>query len=168
MMALGLKKSLAPGAGLYLQRQGGLVLAVGALIQLVLGIVVMRVQPAGIVAELNSNMLWRVAGFAFLGTGLVTAAMGALAFLSPAGRGVLVVVAASLIGFLNIVFMTLVRDGLRDVTLLSHGYDVWAREVVPNWSVVGLFLVTFVVGLGVAGWLISVVARAQQEEESYA
>ncbi len=58
--------------------------------------------------------------------------------------------------------MTLYRDGIRDATLLSKGFDVWQRTVVTNWSVVVLFLVLFVAGLGVVGWLISVVARAQK------
>ena len=47
--------------------------------------------------------------------------------------------------------MTLYRDGIRDLTLLGKGFDVWQRTVVTNWSVVGLFLVLFVVGLGRAG-----------------
>jgi len=42
---------------------------------------------------------------------------------------------------------TVYRDGVRDLTLLSKGYDVWDRVVVTNWSVVGLFLVLFVAGL---------------------
>ena len=60
------------------------------------------------------------------------------------------------------IMFTVYRDGVRDLTLLSKGYDVWDRVVVTNWSVVGLFLVLFVAGLGVIGWLISVVARAQK------
>ena len=54
------------------------------------------------------------------------------------------------------------------LTLLSKGYDVWDRAVVTNWSVVGLFLVLFVAGLGVIGWLVSVVARAQKAMEGAA
>jgi hypothetical protein len=38
--------------------------------------------------------------------------------------------------------------------------------VVTNWSVVGLFLVLFVAGLGVVGWLISIMARAHRVMES--
>ena len=30
------------------------------------------------------------------------------------------------------------RDGVRDLTLLSKGFDVWNRTVVTNWGVVGL------------------------------
>ena len=73
---------------------------------------------------------------------------------------------AVLIGFLPIALMTVYRDGIRDLTLLSKGYDVWNRVVVTNWSVVGIFLVVFVAGLGVVGWLISVVARATRVMES--
>jgi hypothetical protein len=64
--------------------------------------------------------------------------------------------------------LTVYRDGVRDVTLLSKGYDVWDRVVVTNWGVVGLFLVLFVAGLGVIGWLVSVVARAQKTMEGAA
>ncbi len=60
---------------------------------------------------------------------------------------------------------TVYRDGVRDLTLLSKGYNVWDRVVVTNWSVVGLFLVLFVAGLGVIGWLVSVVARAEKTME---
>ena len=64
--------------------------------------------------------------------------------------------------------LTVYRDGVRDLTLLSKGFDVWDRAVVTNWGVVGLFLVLFVAGLGVVGWLISVVARAQKPMEGAA
>jgi hypothetical protein len=61
---------------------------------------------------------------------------------------------------------TVYRDGVRDLTLLSKGYDVWNRAVETNWWVVGLFLVLFVAGLGVVGWLVSVVARANKVMEA--
>jgi hypothetical protein len=61
---------------------------------------------------------------------------------------------------------TIYRDAVRDLTLLSKGYDVWDRAVATNWWVVGLFLVLFVAGLGVIGWLVSVVARARKVMEA--
>ena len=69
-----------------------------------------------------------------------------------------------------LVELTLViyRDAVRDVSLLAKGFDVWNRVVVTNWSVVVLFLLLFVGGLGVVGWLISVVARAQKPMEGAA
>jgi hypothetical protein len=75
---------------------------------------------------------------------------------------------AVLAGVLVEIMLTVYRDGVRDVTLLSKGYDVWDRAVETNWGVVGLFLVLFVGGLGVIGWLVSVVARAQKTMEGAA
>ncbi len=76
--------------------------------------------------------------------------------------------AAVLIAVLTEIMFTVYRDGVRDLTLLSKGYDVWNRVVVTNWSVVLLFLVLFVAGLGVIGWLVSVVARAKKDMEGAA
>ena len=45
---------------------------------------------------------------------------------------------------------------------------MWNRAVETNWGVVGLFLFLFVAGLGVIGWLVSVVARAQKTMEGAA
>ena len=60
------------------------------------------------------------------------------------------------------------RDAVRDLTLLASGYNVWDRTVETNWWVVGLFLVLFVAGLGVIGWLVSVVARSKKVMEGAA
>ena len=60
------------------------------------------------------------------------------------------------------------RDGIRDLTLQSKGFDVWSRAVATNWTVVGLFLVLFLAGLGVAGWLVSVMARSKKVMEGVA
>ncbi|MBI1291644.1 hypothetical protein GC173_10440 [bacterium] len=168
LMTLGLKKSLASGVGDYLARNGGLVLAGAALAQAGLAFWVMGRQPEGVATDLAANSIWRVGEFAWLGTAALMVACGVFAAVAPAGRRLIPVVVAGLVAFLNIASMTLVRDGIRDVTLLQHGFDVWDRTVVTNWSVVSIFLFLFVVMLGVIGWLISVVARAKQEVESYA
>jgi hypothetical protein len=76
--------------------------------------------------------------------------------------------AGVLVAVLLEIMLVVYRDAVRDLTLLSKGYNVWDRVVVTNWSVVGLFLVLFVAGLGVVGWLISVVARAKKPMEGAA
>ena len=75
---------------------------------------------------------------------------------------------AVLLAVLTEIMFTVYRDGVRDLTLLSKGYDVWNRAVETNWGVVALFLVLFVVGLGVIGWLVSVVAHAGKTMEGAA
>ena len=80
----------------------------------------------------------------------------------------LVAWASVLVAVLLEIMLVVYRDAVRDLTLLSKGYNVWDRSVATNWSVVGLFLILFVAGLGVVGWLISVVARAQKTMEGAA
>ena len=74
----------------------------------------------------------------------------------------------AVVGFVALASLTVYRDAVRDLTLLSKGFDVWNRAVVTNWSVVGLFLVLFVASLVLVGWLISVLARATKVMESAA
>jgi len=90
--------------------------------------------------------------------------LGAVAGFGRIASGAVAWVAV-LLAVLVEICLVVYRDAVRDLTLLSKGYDVWDRAVVTNWSVVGLFLLLFVAGLGVVGWLISVVARANKEME---
>ncbi len=64
--------------------------------------------------------------------------------------------------------LTLYCDGIRDMTLLSTGFNVLQRAGVTNWSVVGIFLGLFVAGLAVVGWLSSVMAKANRVMEGVA
>ena len=114
--------------------------------------------------------LYKLAGFAgygWLALVVVAVLLGAIAGFGKISAGWLGWAGVLLAVLIEIMF-TVYRDGVRDLTLLSKGYDVWDRAVVTNWSVVGLFLVLFVAGLGVIGWLVSVVARAQKTMEGAA
>ena len=75
---------------------------------------------------------------------------------------------AALGAFLSLATMTIYRDGIRDVTLAGKGFHVWDQRVETNWSVLILFLVLFVIGLGALGWLISVMARSKPVSEKVA
>jgi hypothetical protein len=116
---------------------------------------------------LTTHPLYHFASFAGYGwMALVVVAVLAAAF---AGFGRFAAnwfgwVAATLALLIELT-LVIYRDGVRDLSLLAKGFDVWNRTVVTNWGVVGLFLVLFVAGLGVVGWLISVVARAQKPME---
>jgi hypothetical protein len=119
---------------------------------------------------LAHHPLYRFAGYA--GYGWVALVVVAILIGAAAGFGRITSGRVGLVGWTGAVLALLVeitlvvyRDGVRDLTLLSKGYDVWDRAVVTNWSVVALFLVLFVAGLATLGWLISVVARAKKEME---
>lgn len=152
---------------------GGKVAAVFGVVYLLAGLWAASVQPAIVKAGLAGHSgypLYKISGFA--GYGWLALVVVAVLVAAIAGFGK---ITASWIGWVGVLLTVLLeimfvvyRDGVRDLTLLSKDYDVWDRVVVTNWSVVGLFLVLFVDGLGVVGWLVSVVARAEKPMEGAA
>jgi hypothetical protein len=154
----------------FLAGLGGKLAAGFGIIYLVAGFWALSVQPSAVKDGLVHHWLYRYAGF----TGYGWLALVVLAILLGAIAGFGRIAAAwvgwsaILLGVLTEIMLVIYRDGVRDLTLLSKGYDVWDRIVVTNWGVVGIFLALFVIALGVVGWLISVVARAQKTMEGAA
>jgi len=158
----------------YIATQGGRIAGVFGVIYLLAGVWAASVQPqavkAGLADGFPGHAFYKFAGMAGYGwLALVVAAilLGTVAAFSKVASAWLGW-AGVLVAVLIEIMLTVYRDGVRDVTLLNKGYDVWDRVVVTNWGVVGLFLVLFVAGLGVVGWLVSVVARAQKQMEGAA
>ena len=153
---------------------GGDVAVIFGVVYLFAGFWAARVQPEAVKLGLTQGVadhpLYRLEGFAGYGwialvvVALLIGGIAAASRISAAWFGWCGVLTAALLE----ITLTIYRDGVRDVTLLSKGYDVWDRVVVTNWSVVGLFLVLFVASLAVIGWLLSVVARAQKTMEGAA
>ena len=149
---------------------GGKVAAGFGAIYLLAGIWARSAQPDAVKTGLATHPLYHFAAFAGYGwlalvvLAILLAAFAGFAKLAAGWIGW----AGALLALLVELTFTIYRDAVRDVTLLSKGFDVWNRTVVTNWSVVSLFLVLFVAGLGVIGWLVSVVARAQKPMEGAA
>ena len=151
----------------YLRSRGGMIAMAGVIAQLVAAHFVFHNQPESVRTALAGSVLCRIAGFAWFASAALVLAFGAwVGFKRPTVR-MLGWVGAG-VGFLEVATMTLFRDGLRDLTLLGHGYDVWQRTVTTNWGVVVLFLLLFVAGLAVIGWLVSVMLRAEPVSEKVA
>jgi hypothetical protein len=149
---------------------GGKVAAGFGLVYLAAGFWAASVQPESVKLGLASDPLYRFAGFAGYGWLVLVAVailVGAIAGFGKISAGWLGWTGALVVVLTELMFVVY-RDGVRDLTLLGKGYNVWDRVVVTNWGVVGLFLVLFVVGLGVLGWLVSVVARATKTMEGAA
>jgi hypothetical protein len=113
---------------------------------------------------------YRYFGFAGYGWLALVAVAVLLAAVAGFGRVTARWMSIAVVHLAVLIELTLVvyRDGVRDLTLLYKGYNVWDRAVETNWWVVGLFLVLFVGGLGVIGWLVSVVARSKKVMEGAA
>ena len=154
----------------FLAGLGGKVAAVFGIVYLGAGIWASSLQPDAVKAGLATHPLYHFAAFA--GYGWLALVAVAVLLAAVAGFGKLAAGwlgwAGALVALLVEILFTIYRDAVRDLTLLSKGYDVWDRVVVTNWSVVGLFLALFIAGLGVVGWLVSVVARAQKPMEGAA
>jgi hypothetical protein len=151
----------------YLAANGGW-LAVGMLVvQGLLASKVLSSQPETVRQAMATHPVYRIAGLVWLASAALVLVFGLWAAARrptsrPAGWvGVVLLLVV-------ILSMTLYRDGIRDLTLLGKGLDVWDRKIVTNWSVVGLFLGLFVAGLGGLGWLISVMVRARPVSEKVA
>ena len=149
---------------------GGKIAALFGIAYLAVGLWAASVQPVVVKGGLASHALYKFAGFAGFGWLALVALAVLIAAIAGFGRLTAGWVgwAGAVVALLVELTLTVYRDGVRDLTLLSKGFDVWDRTVVTNWSVVGLFLALFVGGLGVIGWLISVVARAQKPMEGAA
>lgn len=158
----------------FLAGFGGKVAALFGVVYLAAGVWANSVQPAdvkaGIASGLGGHPVYHYFGFAAFGWLLlvaVTILLAAAAGFTRTATG-LIGWSAALLTLLFEICFVVYRDAVRDVTLLTKGYDVWNRVVVTNWSVVGIFLVLFVASLGVIAWLISVVARATKPMENAA
>jgi hypothetical protein len=163
MLWLAGRKHLDPAVRTYLARRGGLLAMIMVIAQAAIAVWVVRVQPEAVRNGLAANTFYHIAGLGWLGLGAITVLLTATsAIMKPAAlQGWL----AATVGFLGIACMTVYRDGIRDLTLGLSNFNVWDRIVVTNWSVVGIFLVLFVIGLGAVGWLISVMVRARPVPE---
>lgn len=157
----------------YLAGLGGKVAAAFGVIYLAAGLWAANMQPAVVKAGLAGQSIYPLykyegfAGYGWLALVAIAVLAGAVAGFGKIAAGWMSWTSV-LLALLIEIMLTVYRDGVRDMTLLSKGYDVWNRTVVTNWSVVGLFLILFVAGLGVVGWLVSVVARAQKPMEGAA
>jgi hypothetical protein len=165
LVYLGGRKTFSTADGKFLAALGGRIAAVAVVLQIAAAFLVYRTQPTIVQVGLNSHALYKIAGLGWLSLAAATLLFAAFAAFAKPINAVTSWLAV-LVAFLSISLMTFYRDGIRDLTLLSKGYDVWNRIVVTNWSVVGIFLAVFVAGLVTVGWLISVVARATRTMES--
>ena len=164
MIWLAARKQIEPAVRNYLSATGGRLAAAAVLAQIALAFFVFKAQPEAVKAGLAANLFYKVAGTGWLAVAAIIFLVGAWSAFAKPATALAGWIAAS-VGFLGIACMALYRDGIRDLTLGLSNYNVWDRAVVTNWSVVGLFLVLFVIGLGVLGWLISVMLRAKTVSE---
>ncbi len=145
-------------------RWGGRLVATFTAVQVVLGVWAFRAQPELVRSDFSAELLYRACSVGWLVAAALLIGLGAAVSLRKSLSFGLVA-ALLLVSFCSESLFVLARHGIRLVALLRNGYDVWASDVNTNWSTVIVFLICFVVALGMVAWLASVVARATPREE---
>lgn len=167
LLYLSARKTFSLEDGKYLAGLGGKVAALGAIAQTTAALWVVRLQSSFVREGLQSHDLYKFAGLVWLALIAIIFLMGVTTGFAKLVNNVLAWTTAP-IAVVTMLSMTIYRDGIRDLTLLSKGFDVWQRTVATNWGVVGIFLFLFVAGIGALLWLASVMARAKKIMESVA
>lgn len=167
LMFLSLVPTWIDSARQHARQWGTRLVAAGIVLQAFLGYWVVAAQPEGVREALAAHGGYRlvIGLWLILAVGLVVAALLAARQAEAGGwrwPGIL----GGLV-FLQVAVVAIVRGGLRDLALAVHGLDVWDRQVHNNWLITCAFLVIFVLGLAVIGWLLTVVWRAKRVEERY-
>lgn len=149
----------------FLVFNGGWIAVCGAVLQSALAIRVFQAQPEAVRARLSDSAWYHFVPAIWLGLAALVAVVGLLAIARREKASLGLASAAVGAGLLLTATTVVYRDAIREMTLLGHGYNVWEMKVVANWPVVGLFLLTFVLGLIAMGWLISVALHAKPIKE---
>jgi hypothetical protein len=158
-LIVGLQSSLGDDAKSLLRRAGGLFAAGFGLIQLLLGWRVFALQPDAVRAGLSANPTFLAGEWIWVAAAAALPLIALGAAFTKSGRTLPALAAVAAVA--GTTAAVVVRDGIRDLTLLSKGYDVWAQPVASNWQVVAIFLGLFVAGLAVIGWMIRLMKTAK-------
>lgn len=158
---------LAEGVRDVLRKAGGMLALFGALGMLGAGYQVMSQQPQLVRDGIAGAPMYNIS---LLACGATILLAGVLGLVQGFGKGtnVLISTLGLVVGFLSCVTSGIVRDGIRDFVLKSKGFDVYNVQVYPNWSVLIVFLLLFVIMLGIVYWLFQVMRSATPPKEEIA
>lgn len=152
----------------FMRRWGGGIAAIFIALQAVIGVWVWRAQPGVVRDGIFESPLYRYSLLAWLSISALIAVGAALIAFRARSSSPLLPALASALAVLATVAAVTVRDGIRDLTLLAKGFNVWEQPVVSNWSVVILFLVLFAAGLAAIGWMMKVALQTKGVKQSHA
>ncbi len=160
MVWIGGRKPVEPPLKEYLVSLGGRLAVLGIVLEASQFYFILQNQPQAVKQGLAGNALYHLLPMVWYVLAVVILIFAVGVFLRKPCSYTAGYFAAGLV-FLSTGVWTILRDGIRDLTLLSKGYDVWQLPVYTNWSVLILFLGTFGLGLVSLVWLISVMMRAK-------
>jgi hypothetical protein len=149
----------------FFATHGGLLALVGAPLWLAAGLWVWHTQPVAVASKVTAHAIYPVIGLAWLVCAALLGVFGLLAAVRKSRLPVALAVLVALVIILADAAAVIFRDGLRDVTLIGKGFNLWNQPLEVNLQVLIIFGVLLVIGLAVVGWLVSVMARAKPVTE---
>ena len=152
----------------FMVLQGGWIATAGAALQLAAASQVYLTQPSTVISKLAENAFYHYLPSVWIGLVAIIAVLGLLAAARRGKATGWLATAAAVCGLLETAVLVIYRDGIRDMTLLASGYKVWDLKVVANWPIVSLFLIVFVAGLLMLGWMIFIAYKAKPNPEKVA
>jgi hypothetical protein len=158
------RRSVRPALARFLARSGASLAMALALVQAGLLDAILKSQPPRVVDGLWALPLYRWSAVGWGAAACMVLAWGAWVHLRRSGGG-LAGYAAAAIAVLLAATWTIVRDGIRDLTLSGKGFDVWRQPVEINGPVLALFFLIFALGLAALVWLVWVLRQAQAVPE---
>ncbi len=147
-----------------LHKAGSSMAVVGAVAMAGSGALVMSKQPAEIMQKLATMPLATYGAYICITT-IVLAGVLAIVLALRSRENFGLSVLAWVVSLLAPITATLPRDGIRDAALSKYGFDVYKATIYPNWSVLIVFLLLFVIMLGVVAWLLMVMRSAEAPKE---
>lgn len=160
-------KHLSGEVSAVVRQAGGKLALVGTVGMLFFGYQAIVNQPESVRAAISGNALPNISLILCAATTALAGVLGLLQGLAKASNAVVSTLGVVL-AFSAATTAGIVRDTIRDATLLSKGFDVNQGSVYPNWSVLAAFLILFVIMLGIIFWLLNVVRIAYPPNEEVA
>jgi hypothetical protein len=163
---LSLRHGLGEDAWRFLARAGGAVTAGGILLQCSFADLAIAAQPQRVFQSVINDPVYGSFAYGWIATAVLLFVAGLMGVIISASRAVgkTIAIAAASIAFLNVGATVMVRDGIRDFSLRAAGFDVWNRQVVANWPMVGVSLFLFVAALIAIGFLLAATVRRVEEK----
>lgn len=158
---------LEEGVRNALRRAGGLSASMGGALMLYFGYRVITLQPGRVMADVSGSAMHNISLYACVATILLATLIGLFHGFAKKSSTWLSSIGL-VVAFLGATAAGIVRDGIRDYTLLAKGFDVNRVTIYPNWSVLIVFLLLFVVMLVAIFWLLQVMRKATPPKEEIA
>ena len=145
--------------------RGGLLALVGAPLWIAAGLWVWHSQPEAVASTIAGHAIYPAIGLSWLVFAALLGVFGLLALVRKRKLPVALAVVVALVVILADATAVIFRDGIRDVTLIGKGFNLWGQALEMNLQVLLIFGALLVIGLAVVGWLVAVFARAKPVTE---